>query len=114
MGGLIFIIPTIASIVILLLWNKIEFSANLFIVMFVFLAYAFLGFIDDYLIIRRHNNEGLTVIQKLIGQIIIAVIFFVTLYLKTPSNLLWYSPAIQSVNLSNCFLIGENIFNKSC
>ena len=57
MGGLIFIIPTILSIVILLLWNKIEFSANLFIVLFVFLSYALLGFIDDYLIIKRKNYD---------------------------------------------------------
>ena len=63
MGGLIFIIPTILSIILLLLWNKIEFSSNLFIVIFVFLAYALLGFIDDFLIIRRHNNEGLTEFQ---------------------------------------------------
>jgi len=82
MGGLIFIIPTILAIIILLLWNKIEFSANLFIVMFVFLSYALLGFIDDYLIIKRKNNEGLTVVQKLIGQIIIAIIFFF-IYMKS-------------------------------
>ena len=65
MGGLIFIIPTILSIIILLIWNKIEFSSNLFIVMFVFLAYSLLGFIDDFLIIKRKNNEGLTEFQKL-------------------------------------------------
>jgi len=82
MGGLIFIIPTILSIIILLLWNKIEFSANLFIVMFVFLSYALLGFIDDYLIIKRKNNEGLTEIQKLIGQTVIALIFFY-IYMKS-------------------------------
>ena len=76
MGGLIFIIPTLVSIVVLLLLHKIEFSANLFIVIFVFLSYALLGFIDDFLIIKRHNNEGLTVIQKLIGQILIAVAFY--------------------------------------
>lgn len=82
MGGLIFIIPTIAAIVILLLWNKIEFSANLFIVMFVFLAYALLGFIDDYLIIKRKNNVGLTEFQKLAGQILIALVFFF-IYMKS-------------------------------
>ena len=82
MGGLIFIIPTIASIVILLLWNKKEFSANLFIVMFVFLAYALLGFIDDYLIIKRKNNVGLTEFQKLAGQILIALVFFF-IYMKS-------------------------------
>ena len=82
MGGLIFIIPTILAIIILLLLNKIDFSANLFIVMFVFLSYALLGFIDDYLIIKRKNNEGLTVVQKLIGQILIAIIFFI-IYMKS-------------------------------
>ena len=77
MGGLIFIIPTIISVVILLLWNKLELTYNLGIVLFVFLAYALLGFIDDYLIIKRHNNIGLSETQKLIGQIFIALIFFI-------------------------------------
>ena len=85
MGGLIFIIPTLVAITILLLWNKIEFSANLFIVLFVFLSYALLGFIDDFLIIKRKNNEGLTVVQKLIGQILIAIIFFV-IYMKSGAD----------------------------
>ncbi len=76
MGGLIFIIPTIISVIILLLWNKIELTYNLGIVLFVFIAYGLLGFIDDYLIIKRHDNVGLSETQKLIGQILIALIFF--------------------------------------
>ena len=76
MGGLIFIIPTIISVIILLLWNKLEMTYNLGIVLFVFLAYALIGFIDDYLIIKRHNNIGLSEIQKLMGQIVIALVFF--------------------------------------
>lgn len=76
MGGLIFIIPTIIATIILLFLNKIDYTSNLFITLFVFVAYALLGFIDDYLIIKRHNNVGLTEVQKLIGQILIAVIFF--------------------------------------
>ena len=76
MGGLIFIIPTLLTVFILLMLNKIEFSENLFIILFVFISYAILGFIDDYLIIKRRNNIGLTEIQKLFGQLFIAVIFF--------------------------------------
>ena len=82
MGGLIFILPTIISIIILLVTKKIEFSSNLFIVLFVFISYALLGFIDDFLIVKRKNNEGLTVVQKLIGQIIIAIIFYI-IYMKS-------------------------------
>ena len=77
MGGLIFIIPTILTILILLLTNKIETSWHLFIVLFVFISYAMLGFIDDYLIIKRKNNIGLTEFQKLFGQILIAIAFYI-------------------------------------
>ncbi len=76
MGGLIFIVPTFLSVFILIGMNKLELTYNLAIVLFVFLAYALLGFIDDYLIIKRKNNDGLSPIQKLIGQIAIAGVFF--------------------------------------
>ncbi len=77
MGGLIFILPTILTALILLLMNRIEFSGNLLIVLFVFISYAALGFLDDYLSIKKHDNDGLSVLQKLIGQLIIAIIFFI-------------------------------------
>ena len=89
MGGLIFIIPTLLTTLILFLLGKMEFSTNLVIVVFVMLAYAIVGFIDDYLIIKRHDNKGLTEVQKLFGQILIAVIFFY-LYMKSGAEpLLW-------------------------
>lgn len=76
MGGLIFIVPTIITVIILLFMDKIEFSENLFIILFVFIFYALLGFLDDYLMLKRNNNEGLTEIQKLFGQLFIALVFF--------------------------------------
>ncbi|MEG0408820.1 MAG: phospho-N-acetylmuramoyl-pentapeptide-transferase [Bacilli bacterium] len=82
MGGLIFIIPSIFTVIILLLMNKLNFSENLFIVLFVFVAYAFLGFLDDLLIIKRKSNEGLTELQKLFGQLFIALVFFY-IFMKT-------------------------------
>lgn len=81
MGGIIFIIPTILATVILLLMGKVNFSHNFLIIMFVFVAYAALGFIDDFLIIKRKNNVGLTEFQKLAGQLVIALIFF-AIYMK--------------------------------
>lgn len=85
MGGLIFIIPTIVTMLILLLTNKIEYSSNLLLILVVFLGYAFLGFIDDYLIIKRKNNIGLTEIQKLFGQLVIALLFFF-IYMKSGND----------------------------
>lgn len=89
MGGLIFIIPTIVSMIALFIFNKISFSYNLLIVLFSFLGYALIGFIDDYLIIKRKNNKGLTESQKMIMQIIIAIIFFYLFMVAGNEPLLW-------------------------
>ena len=82
MGGLIFLIPTFLTTVILTLMGKIEITTNLIIILFVLVGYAIIGFLDDYLIIKRHDNKGLTEIQKLFGQLVMAIIFFF-IYMKT-------------------------------
>ena len=76
MGGLIFIIATFITTFILLVTKKIEFTNNLKIILLVFFGYAFIGFLDDYLSLKHHDNEGLTAFQKLFLQLIIAVGFF--------------------------------------
>ncbi len=81
MGGFIFILPTLLATFFLLLTGKMSYTSNLGIVLIVFIGYAILGFLDDYLSIKRHNNEGLTEFQKLFGQIVIALIFFF-MYMK--------------------------------
>ena len=77
MGGLIFIIPTIAIVTFLLLTGKIEYSVNLMIVLFVFFSYALIGFLDDFISLRRKSNKGLTQFQKLLIQLIVALVFYV-------------------------------------
>lgn len=90
MGGLIFIIPTFITILIMYFTNKIEINSNLLIILFVFVAYALLGFIDDYKKLKRKQNEGLTEIQKLFGQVLIAIVFFY-IYMRSGSEpLLWF------------------------
>lgn len=81
MGGIIFIISTLLMTAFLLITKKIEYTTNLGIVLMVFVGYAIIGFLDDYLSIKRKNNEGLTEMQKLFGQIIIALLFFY-MYMK--------------------------------
>lgn len=76
MGGIIFILSSLITMAILIILKKVTISTNLFLVMFVFLSYALIGFIDDYLIIKRKNNIGLTEIQKLGMQTVVALIFF--------------------------------------
>ena len=68
MGGIIFILPVLITLFLLYLRGSITLNHNLIIVVFVFLAYALLGFIDDWLKVRYHNNEGLRVSTKFLLQ----------------------------------------------
>ena len=77
MGGLIFIIPTFAITLFLLLTGKIEYSVNLVLVLFVFLSYGLIGFLDDFISLRRKTNKGLTQFQKILLQLIVALVFYV-------------------------------------
>lgn len=89
MGGFIFIIPSFITLFILLVMGKIKISYNLLILVFTIIGYTFIGFIDDYLIIKRNNNKGLTERQKLFLQIFVAIIFFY-LFMKAGNEpLLW-------------------------
>lgn len=85
MGGLIFIISAIVSMVILYIKGSINYSSNILIVLFVFLAYGFLGFLDDFVKIKQKNNKGLSIAFKFLLQTIIALVFFF-IFMKNGGN----------------------------
>ena len=76
MGGLIFIIPTILVMLIMLLLGKIKLNTSIIIVIVTFIFYSIIGFIDDFLIIKKQNNKGLSESTKFIFQLVVAIIFF--------------------------------------
>ena len=88
MGGLIFIIPTIITTLGLVLTHKIDYTSNLGIVLLVFIGYTLIGFLDDFLSIKKGNNEGLTVYQKLFMQVLISIGFFY-IYMKNGGQTSW-------------------------
>lgn len=87
-GGVIFISSTLITMLLLLLFNKITITNTFIIIVFTFISYFIIGFIDDYLIVKRNNNDGLTESQKLILQLIISVVFFY-LFMLDNEPLLW-------------------------
>lgn len=82
MGGIIFIIPVILGLIFLYFTKSISISYNLIILLLVFLSYAFLGFIDDFLKVKYKNNKGLSIVVKFLCQMAIALIFFI-LFMKS-------------------------------
>ena len=104
MGGLIFIIASFITVFLLYITGKIEITTNFLIVLFTFLGYSLIGFLDDYLIIKRNNNNGLSENTKMCMQIIIAIIFFY-LFMKADNEpLLWIH--LLHIKLDIGFLYG--------
>lgn len=75
MGGIMFIIGTGVTVVILG-WRQMlagEF-VHLYVYLFA-LVFGLIGFVDDYRKVRQHQNEGLTAKQKFVLQLAAAVVF---------------------------------------
>lgn len=86
MGGVIFILTLLFSCCFL-------FEYNTFLAWFavvVTVAYGLLGFLDDFIKVRLHHNEGLKPYQKLIGQLGIAIVVAIYLYLSGRTSLTFF------------------------
>ncbi|UEX89403.1 phospho-N-acetylmuramoyl-pentapeptide-transferase [Staphylococcus ratti] len=75
MGGLTFLISVLVTTLIASIF--VDEASPLLLLVFVTLGFGLIGFIDDYIIVVKKNNQGLTSKQKFIAQIAIAVIFFI-------------------------------------
>ncbi|MFC0271193.1 phospho-N-acetylmuramoyl-pentapeptide-transferase [Metabacillus herbersteinensis] len=75
MGGVMIIFSII--ITTLVMTGKFsELSVEMYLLLFVTLGYGLLGFLDDFIKVVMKRNLGLTSKQKLLGQIMIAAIFY--------------------------------------
>ena len=78
MGGFIFIV---AGIISALIFVRSDFYLPILILL-TMLAYGLLGFLDDFIKIKFHKNEGLKPYQKIIGQVSLALIIAFFVYFK--------------------------------
>ncbi|MCO0860379.1 phospho-N-acetylmuramoyl-pentapeptide-transferase [Staphylococcus pasteuri] len=90
MGGLTFLISIIIASVIAIIF--VDRSNPIILLLFVTIGFGLIGFIDDYIIVVKKNNQGLTSKQKFLAQILIAVIFFV---LSNVFNLVNFSTTLH-------------------
>lgn len=83
MGGWIFILSAIFSCAFFL--KKDALMAIL--ILLTMFGYGLLGFMDDFIKIKFHKNEGLKPYQKVIGQVGLALIIAVYIYLTQGGTL---------------------------
>ena len=99
MGGVIFIIPPLFAYLLLILLDKVEINNSILIIFITFIGYGVIGFLDDYLIIKRNNNKGLSESEKLLGQLIISVLFFYLFSVSGNEPLLWVHTLGIKINI---------------
>jgi phospho-N-acetylmuramoyl-pentapeptide-transferase len=61
----------------------------------VMLAYGLIGFLDDFIKIKFHQNKGLSPWQKIIGQVAIAIIVALFVYFKVGTSLDFFGIKIE-------------------
>lgn len=76
MGGLIFLSAIIITMLALSYIYEDVLTTQTIVLMIVLVGFGVIGFLDDFIIVVMKRNLGLTSIQKLIGQIIIAFIAY--------------------------------------
>ncbi len=102
MGGVMFILGILLASVAAMFFlaeapanEKIKYGSGLAMA----LGYGLLGFIDDYTKVVRKQNEGLTAKQKFIGQVLLAVMFLVGLYLSGTLSTVLVIPFIGQIDV---------------
>ncbi|HEY8558785.1 MAG TPA: phospho-N-acetylmuramoyl-pentapeptide-transferase [Pyrinomonadaceae bacterium] len=81
MGGVLILGSVFISTV---LWARLD-SLYLWLALIATTFFGIVGFVDDYIKIVKRRSEGLTERQKLLGQLITAIIVWLCLYLATNS-----------------------------
>ncbi len=122
MGGIMFIIGILVSFVVTVLiyhfsggelmsnyMNDLQREAKSDFVVLIAgallaLGCGIVGFLDDFIKIKKKQNEGLSAKQKTAGQLIVTLGFIMTLWLS--HNTTWYLPFIGTVNFEKNVLTG--------
>ena len=94
MGGVVFILVTLALAFVFLKFNTMWVMCLLVSVFF-----GVLGFMDDYIKIKHKQNLGLRAYQKIIGQIGISLIFALFIYFNNKSGSVFLPFTNISLNL---------------
>lgn len=100
-GGLIFIISTFIVTILYSVFYVKTLKNDAVIILLIFLAFGFVGFLDDYLKIRRKKNLGLRAYQKMILLMLITFVIYVFSKDTLGTNL--YIP-ILNVNINLYYL----------
>jgi phospho-N-acetylmuramoyl-pentapeptide-transferase len=77
MGGIVIVAATVAGVVVAHLVSRSGFTVSGMLALFAMLGMALIGMADDLIKIRKQRSLGLNKTAKLLGQMLVAVVFAV-------------------------------------
>ncbi|GGE41347.1 phospho-N-acetylmuramoyl-pentapeptide-transferase [Pullulanibacillus camelliae] len=104
MGGVIIIL----AIIVASIYSGVKngFMTNhLWLLLFVTIAFSAIGFLDDFIKVVMKRNLGLTSKQKLLGQLIVAIIFYIVLVQTHVSTVVTVPGTDWSINFYWAYFI---------
>lgn len=113
MGGLMFIIGTVAAIAVTVITDKLtggdivasgslvpsEMYTRLWSGLVMALSFGLIGFADDYIKIVRGRNLGLTIKQKTLAQLLVCVAYLMGLYMSMDGAPYMFVPFVGMVEI---------------
>ena len=113
MGGLMFIIGTLAAILLTVITDKLmggdivasgslvpqEMYTKLWSGVLMAVAFGFIGFVDDYIKAVKHRNLGLTIKQKTAMQLAVCVTYLLSLYMGMQGQPYMFIPFIGVIEV---------------
>ncbi|WYP25062.1 phospho-N-acetylmuramoyl-pentapeptide-transferase [Alkalihalobacillus sp. FSL W8-0930] len=78
MGGIVVVLAILATVLGVTISTNL-LTPEIILLLIVTVGYGLVGFVDDYIKVVKKHNLGLTSKQKLVGQLIIAVVFYLGL-----------------------------------
>jgi phospho-N-acetylmuramoyl-pentapeptide-transferase len=104
MGGLAFILVPSIVYVLFALFSPFRLDMNTGIILLAYIGYGLIGFIDDYIIVVKKNNEGLKPGVKFAMQSVLAIVFFL-LYRSVSSTGVWIPILDKTIDLGFLYFI---------
>lgn len=113
MGGLMFIIGTVAAILLTVITDKLmggditasgslipsEMYTKLWSGVLMALGFGFIGFVDDYIKVVKHQNLGLTIKQKTVLQLLVCLAYLTSLYMGMQGAPHMFVPFIGTLDI---------------
>ncbi|MBQ2842162.1 MAG: phospho-N-acetylmuramoyl-pentapeptide-transferase [Clostridia bacterium] len=113
MGGLMFVVGTIGAIILTVVTDKLmggdiaasgslipqEMYTKLWSGIIMALAFGFIGFVDDYIKVVKHQNLGLTIKQKTVMQFFTCLAYLTSLYMGMQGGPYMYVPFIGNIDM---------------